>query len=363
MRSGDELKEYTYADSGVDRDLRLKSKEALRLLDSTLTLSRYGDIIQLPYGRLIPFRDGWLDLVIEGVGTKVLVAQLAGKFDTIGVDGVAMAANDVIRSGARPICLADNLHVQRSDPILIRELLKGVMEGALEAGCPVVGGEIGDVAEIVRGVSGDEGFDLVVACIGEASEAGIIRGVRIKTGDAVIGLRSSGIHSNGVTLARKVLLKRWGGLYDPFDTPEELGKPIVYEILEPTRIYVKTILRLLDEFRVKAAVHITGDAYLKFEKIMALNPGIGFKFTNFKPQAIFHLIQESSRKVKGPISDLEMLYTFNMGWGFALIVDSDLIDDCLDLLGRIGGEAEVIGEANKSGHISAYFKGKKLLLR
>ncbi|MEM3109512.1 MAG: AIR synthase related protein, partial [Candidatus Bathyarchaeia archaeon] len=116
MRSKDKVGGYTYADSGVDRDLRLKSKGALRLLDPTLGFSRYGSIVQLPYGRLLPFRDGWLDLVIEGVGTKVLLAQLAGKFDTIGVDGVAMAVNDVIRSGAKPLCLVNNIHIQRSDP-------------------------------------------------------------------------------------------------------------------------------------------------------------------------------------------------------------------------------------------------------
>jgi phosphoribosylformylglycinamidine cyclo-ligase len=356
--------EYTYADSGVDRDLRLRSKEALRLLDSTLRLSRYGDIVQLPYGRLIPFRMGcFLDLVIEGVGTKVLVAQLAGKFDTVGVDGVAMAVNDVIRSGARPICLADNLHVQRSDPHLVRELLKGVADGAEEAGCPVVGGEIGDVAEVIRGEGGDKGFDLVVACIGEVSEAEIVRGLGIKPGDPIIGLRSSGIHSNGVTLARKVLLKRWGGAFDAFETPEGFEKPIVYEILEPTKIYVKPLLRVLEELRVKAVVHITGDAYLKFGRLMDLNPGIGFEFTNFKPQPIFNLIQETARRIKGPISDQEMLRTFNMGWGLALIVDKGLVDECLDILDREEAGAEVIGQANNTGRISAYFKGRRLMLR
>ncbi|MBS7644666.1 phosphoribosylformylglycinamidine cyclo-ligase [Candidatus Bathyarchaeota archaeon] len=363
MRSKDKVGGYTYADSGVDRDLRLKSKGALRLLDPTLGFSRYGSIVQLPYGRLLPFRDGWLDLVIEGVGTKVLLAQLAGKFDTIGVDGVAMAVNDVIRSGAKPLCLVNNIHIQRSDPILVSEILKGLAEGASEAGCPVVGGEIGDVAEIIRGVAKDKGFDLVVACIGEVSETGIIRGNGIRPGDGIIGLRSSGIHSNGVTLARKVLLRRWGGVFDAFDTPEGLEKPIIYEMLEPTKIYVKPVLSLLKEFKVKAVVHITGDAYLKFEKLMALNPGVGFEFTNFKPQPIFNLIQEASRRSRGPISDSEMLRTFNMGWGLALVVDSELMDGCLDLLNREGGDAEAIGHVDDTGHISAFFKGRRLILR
>jgi len=361
MSGKDEAEGYTYADSGVDRDLRLRSKEALNLLSRTLLLSRYGGVIQLPYGRLLPFRGRWVDLVIEGVGTKVLVAQLANKYDTIGIDGVAMAVNDVIRSGAKPICLADNIHIQRSEPSLVEELLKGIAEGAMQAGCPVVGGEIGDVAEIIRGVAEDKGFDIVVACMGEVSDDEIIRGLGIKPGDAIIGLRSSGIHSNGVTLARKVLLKRWGGVFDAFEVPEGFDRPIIYEILEPTRIYVKSLLKLLREVKVKAVVHITGDAYLKFEKLMALNPGIGFEFTNFKPQPIFDLIQEASKESRGPISDLEMLRTFNMGWGLAFIVDNDLTDDCLDLLE--GAEAEVIGWVNDTGHISAYFKGRKLILR
>ncbi|MGC8850036.1 MAG: AIR synthase-related protein, partial [Candidatus Bathyarchaeia archaeon] len=232
-----------------------------------------------------------------------------------------------------------------------------------EAGCPVVGGEIGDVAEIIRGAAEDKGFDLVVACIGEVSEKRVVRGKGIRPGDAIIGLRSSGIHSNGITLARKVLLRRWGGIFDAFDTPEGFERPIVYEMLEPTRIYVKPILSLIREFKVKAIVHITGDAYLKFQKLMALNPGIGFEFTNFKPQPIFNLIQEASRRGRGPISDSEMLRTFNMGWGLALIVDSEFMDDCLDLLNKEGGEAEAIGHVDSTGHISAFFRGKRLVLR
>ncbi|MEM3109391.1 MAG: AIR synthase-related protein [Candidatus Bathyarchaeia archaeon] len=223
--------------------------------------------------------------------------------------------------------------------------------------------EIGDVAEIIRGVAKDKGFDLVVACIGEVSETGIIRGNGIRPGDGIIGLRSSGIHSNGVTLARKVLLRRWGGVFDAFDTPEGLEKPIIYEMLEPTKIYVKPVLSLLKEFKVKAVVHITGDAYLKFEKLMALNPGVGFEFTNFKPQPIFNLIQEASRRSRGPISDSEMLRTFNMGWGLALVVDSELMDGCLNLLNREGGDAEAIGHVDDTGHISAFFKGRRLILR
>jgi phosphoribosylformylglycinamidine cyclo-ligase len=134
-------REYTYASAGVNRELRVKAKEALHFLRKTYRFSRYGKVIQLPYGNLFPIHsDYYLDLVIEGVGTKVLVAQLADKYDTIGIDGVAMAVNDVIRSGARPLAVADNIHAQISEPALVREWMKGIVKGAVEAGCVVPSG-------------------------------------------------------------------------------------------------------------------------------------------------------------------------------------------------------------------------------
>ncbi|MEM3623570.1 MAG: AIR synthase related protein, partial [Candidatus Bathyarchaeia archaeon] len=268
-------KKITYSQAGVNRRLRSQSKRALRILRETFGFSFYGKVIELPFGNIFPIEDNcFLDLVIEGVGTKVLVAQLAGKYDTIGVDGVAMAVNDVIRSGAKPLAVADNIHLQISDPKLVRDLLKGIAKGAVEAGCIVPGGEIGDVAEVVKGLVEGKGFDLVVAAIGVVSGEKIIYGKDVKAGDVVVGLRSSGIHSNGVSLARKVLFKRWGGKYETYDVPEGLDREIVYEVLEPTRIYVKPLLGATEEVKVKAAVHITGDAYLKFDRLTRFSKGV-----------------------------------------------------------------------------------------
>jgi len=214
-------RKFTYAGAGVNRELRAESKRSLRILEETYKFSRYGEVVQLPYGKIFPFRkDYYLDLVIEGVGTKVLVAQLAEKYDTIGIDGIAVAVNDVIRSGARPLAVADNIHAHVSDPNLVSEWMRGIVKGATEAGCIVSGGEIGDVAELIRGLEG-KGFDMVVAAAGEVSKDRIIFGRNIKAGDVIIGLRSSGIHSNGVSLARKILFKRWGGRYDSFDVPKD----------------------------------------------------------------------------------------------------------------------------------------------
>ena len=352
-------REFTYAEAGVNRELRMKSKKALRILEKTYRFSRYGEIVQLPYGKIFPFAKGYLDLAIEGVGTKVLVAQLANKYDTIGVDGVALAVNDVIRSGARPLAIVDNIHAQVSDPQLVDEWMKGIVKGATEAECVVPGGEIGDVAEIIKGVANGRAFDIIVACIGELSREEIVFGNNIKVGDVVIGLRSSGIHSNGISMARKVLFKQWDGKYEPYDIPEGLDREVVYEVLEPMRIYVKPVLKAAEAHEIKGLVHITGDAYLKFDRLMMFSRGIGFEFDNFKPQPIFEVIQETASEVRAPISDEEMLKTFNMGWGFAVVVDKSDRDSVIDSFEKNGVEAEQIGKVTDSKKIIALYKRKK----
>ncbi len=354
----------TYAAVGVDRELRAEAKRALRVLHSTYRFSRYGGVVQLPFGNVFPFRDNcYLDLVIEGVGTKVLVAQLVDKYDTIGIDGVAMAVNDVIRSGARPLAIADNIHTQVSNPTLVREWMKGIAKGAAEAECVVSGGEIGDVAELIRGLAEGKGFDMVFAAIGEVSKEKMITGRDLKPGDVIIGLRSSGLHSNGITLARKILFKEWGGKYEPFDIPEPLERELVYEVLEPTRIYVKPFLKVAEEVRVKAAVHITGDAYLKFNRLTLFSKGVGFEFNNFKPQPIFMLVQKTAEELGGEISDDEMFKTFNMGWGFAIIVDKAEADKTLDVLERAKVHAERIGHVTKTRGIRILYRNKQILLK
>jgi len=350
-------RKLTYAKAGVDRELRAKAKTALQTLKQTYRFSAYGEIIKLPYGNIFPIGDRYLDLVIEGVGTKVLLAQLANKYDTIGIDGVAVAANDVIRSGARPLAIADNIHAEVSDPALVKEWMKGIVKGATEAECIVAGGEIGDVAEIIEGLAEGKGFDMVFACVGELEKEKIIFGNTIKPKDVVIGFRSSGVHTNGITLARKALFKQWGGKYEPDGIPEGLNRELVFEVLEPTKIYAKPLLKAAEEHQIKAAVHITGDAYLKFNRLMNFSKRIGFTFNNFQPQAIFRLIQKT-----GNITDEEMLKTFNMGWGFAIIVDRKELDEVLDCLEQCGTEAEQIGVVTDVGKTVVIYEGRKIVL-
>lgn len=319
--------------------------------------------MHLPYGNIFPIGENtFLDLVIEGVGTKVLVAQLAKKYDTIGVDAVAMAVNDVIRSGAKPLSIADNIHAQASEPTLVNAWLKGIIQGAHESECPVTGGETGDVAELIKGLAENAGFDMVVASVGTVERKEIITGENIKPGDPIIGLASSGLHSNAITLARKILFKQWGGKYLPNDIPEGLDKEVVLEVLEPTKIYVKPVLKLAREVKVKAAVHITGDAYLKFNNLGNYSPGIGFEFNNFKPHPIFGLIQRTAAELGLVITDEEMFKTFNMGWGFGIVVDKSDSEKALSTLNQSGLNPEIIGKiTNKQKVVEIDYKNKHMV--
>ena len=207
-------KNFTYDDAGVNRKQRVEAKKELKMLQETYRHSQYSGVMRLPYGNIFAIGENtFLDMVIEGVGTKVLIAELAQKYDTIGIDAVAMAVNDVIRSGAKPLAIADNIHAQESKPDLVNAWLKGIIQGANESECPVTGGETGDVAEIIKGIAENAGFDMVVSSVGKVERQEIITGEDIKPGDPIIGLASSGVHSNGITLVRKILFKQWGGKY------------------------------------------------------------------------------------------------------------------------------------------------------
>jgi phosphoribosylformylglycinamidine cyclo-ligase len=332
----------SYADSGVDRELRAQAKKHLKELEDTYSHAR-GPIVRTPFNTLYPLGNNKYHVkTCDGVGTKVLIAQLANKHDTIGIDGIAMVANDAIRCGAKPLAITDVIDIKGSEPGLLRDILKGLTKGANEAGCPLIGGETADVPELMQAL-----YHINCDCVGEVDGSAIIDGSRIKEGDAVIGMRSSGIHSNGVSLVRRALFKKWGGKYDTFDKPGSLEQELVYETLEPTKIYVRDVFKVFGNFDVHAAVHITGDAYLKFRKL-----GHGFEFDNFKPHPIFQLIQEA-----GHVKTDEMFKTFNMGWGFALIVRQEDADDVLQTL----NDAEVIGRVTNSG-IAVRHGGQRIVL-
>jgi len=341
----------TYAQSGVNRKLRERAKKSLKDFKSTFRFSKYGKIIKTPFNLLYPVGKNIYHVkTCDGVGTKVLLAQLINKHDTIGIDAVATVMNDCIRCGAKPIAITDMIDIKKSEPKLLKEIQKGLISGAKEASCPFVGGEVADVSELLNTT-----YHINCDCIGEVKKPDIITGKKIKPGNVVIGFQSSGIHSNGLSLVRKILLKKWGGKFGAFAIPAGLKRPLIYEILEPSKIYVKPFLKVAEKFQILGAVNITGDAYLKFKNLM--QNSIGFEFNNFKPQPIFNLIQKT-----GNISDLEMFKTFNMGWGFAIVVKKSDAENILDLLKKWKLKADIIGKVIKKKQIFINYHNKKIVL-
>ncbi len=345
----------TYSSVGIDRTAREKLRSQLER-DLAKESEKYetGSPIRLPFGTVFsssPQSSIFIDFQIEGVGTKTLLAELEPSgYSTIGIDAVAMAANDLIRSGARPLFVSDAIHIAKSRAEIISKILSGVVKGAELCGAIVASGETGDVREILHSKArnnrkNSEPFDLFVSCCGFGDRRHLIMG-GIEEGDAIIGIESSGIHSNGLSLARRVLLSNWGGKFDPYDQPSGLGRPVIKELLEPTRIYAKAINELSERVQIKAAVHITGDGYGKFYRLASFNMAIpngpwgkdkkpGFEFENLgESKQIFRLIYETARKTRNAISLEEMYRTFNMGYGFAVIVNSDELEQALDLFNR-----------------------------
>jgi phosphoribosylformylglycinamidine cyclo-ligase len=242
-------------------------------------------------------KDYALALHVDGVGTKVLVAEALHKYDTIGIDCVAMNVNDVICLGAEPVALVNYLALEKPRLRLVADVMRGLRRGAREADIAVVSGETAIMPDVVNG------FDLAAAVIGVVRKDKVITGEHAEAGDVVLGLRGNGIHSNGLTLARKTLLR------------EKPRSVILRELLRPTRIYVKAISKLLSSgVKVHGLAHITGGAYSKLRRI-GLRAKVGFQLNSFPdPPWIFKSIQK-----KGHVSDREMFRTFNMGIGFLII--------------------------------------------
>ncbi len=272
----------------------------------------------------------------DGVGTKLLIAEMLEKYDTVGIDCIAMNVNDILCVGARPITMVDYIAVERADARVLTAIADGLLRGAEEAGISIAGGELAQVAEMIRGVRPGSGFDIVGTAVGLVPLDRIIIGEGLVDGDVVIGLASSGIHSNGLTLARKALFDEAG--YAPDEQVDELGRSVGEELLEPTRIYVRPVLALLENVEaVKALIHITGDGFLN---LLRVESAVGFEITDLpEPSVVFTLIQEAGR-----VDEEEMFRVFNMGVGFAAVVSEDVADVALGTLQNAGApDARIIG--------------------
>ena len=278
-----------------------------------------------------------LALSTDGVGTKLLVAEMLDKYDTVGIDCVAMNVNDLLCIGAEPLAMLDYIAVQEADPEMLEAIGKGLYEGARQANISIPGGEIAQVRELITGLRPGRGFDLAGACVGLVPLDKVIVGQAIQPGDVVIGLPSSGIHSNGLTLARDVFFRR-AKLRADQHVPE-FGRSVGEELLEPTRIYVREVLDVLRSgAAVKAMAHITSDGLTNLLRVQA---PVGYALETLpEPQPIFRLLQEL-----GEVSDAEMFQVYNMGVGFCLVVAPPDADRALAILRGHGREAAVLGRA------------------
>ena len=325
-----------YARAGVDTARAGRGIEALVGVLRTIETGRpprallgsghYANVLRLSAGL-------GLALSTDGVGTKLIVAEQLGRFETVGIDCIAMNVNDVVCVGADPIAVLDYLAVEEARDEVLAAIGRGLKAGAEDAGVEIPGGELAVVPELIRGHPSPTGLDLVGMCVGIVDLDAILTGARIRPGNAVIGLPSSGVHSNGLTLARRALPELG-------EAPAELGGASVGEaLLEPTVIYARAARALLaSDVDVRGLAHITGDGLLN---LLRLEAAVGYRIDAPLPAPpIFDLI--AARTGTEP---RELYEVFNMGCGFCCVVAADHADEAVALLGERHPGAVVIGEA------------------
>lgn len=281
-----------------------------------LDMRKFANVIDIGGGK-------GLALCTDGVGSKAFIAQMLEQYETIGIDCVAMNVNDLICVGATPVSMVDYISVEELHPHFIRDISKGLSKGAALAGVSIVGGEIAEIKDMIKGHYKGSGFDLVGMAVGTVDLDRILVGQDIKYGDVVIGLESSGIHSNGLTLARKVFFADAGLSVDVM--VPSLNRSLGKELLEPTHIYVREALDVLEQIKsIKALIHITSDGFLNLTRVDA---DVGYVIDTLPPvPPIFSLIRDF-----GHITPEEMYSIFNMGVGFCFVVGPEGADQVIEI--------------------------------
>src|SRR5262245_29419221 len=303
----------TYREAGVDIGA---GDEAVRRIGPLAASTRrpevlggigaFASFVTLPPG----YREPVLVSSTDGVGTKLSVAFAADRHDTVGIDLVAMGVNDLLVHGAEPLYFLDYLAMHRVDPPRVEAIVTGVAEGCRRAGCALVGGETAEMSALYA--PGE--YDLAGFAVGVAERSAIVTGAEVRPGDRVLGLASSGLHSNGYTLARKVIFDRLGLKLG--DSAPGLGRSIVEELLEPTRIYVKPVLELLRSVPVLAMAHVTGGGITEtLPRVLPEGCQAVIDAGAWPAPPIFRVMQQG-----GQVEEAEMRRTFNMGLGFLLVV-------------------------------------------
>lgn len=338
------MKSYSesYKEAGVDITAGYKAVELMKgHIKKTMTagamsdIGGFGGLFELD---MTGIKKPVLVSGTDGVGTKLKLAFLMDKHDTVGIDCVAMCVNDIICTGAKPLLFLDYIALGKNYPEKVAEIVKGVADGCVQAGCALVGGETAEMP----GFYPEDEYDLAGFSVGVVDKDKVLDNSTIKEGDVIIALPSSGVHSNGFSLVRKVFDVENSDIKKP--VAELSGKSIGEALLEPTKIYVKPMLALFDEITVKAVSHITGGGF--YENIPRSIPeGFGAKIERaaVKVLPIFELIQKT-----GNIPERDMFNTYNMGVGMSVVVAKEDTDRALEILKQNGEDAYVIGEIVKS---------------
>ena len=329
----------SYAAAGVDITAGYRAVELMKqhiartMTDVETSIGGFGGVSPLD---LTGIQKPVLVSGTDGVGTKLKIAFGMGKNDTVGIDCVAMCVNDVICVGAKPLFFLDYIACGKNQPQRIADIVSGVAEGCVQSGCALIGGETAEMP----GFYPEEEYDLAGFCVGVVDRDKMIDKTTMRPGDVVIGLASSGVHSNGFSLVRKVF-ENW----DMAASRPELGGKSLYEaLIAPTRIYVKPVLALLEKVSVRGISHITGGGF--YENVPRSIPqGLCARIRKdaVKTPAIFDLIAKA-----GSIPERDMFNTFNMGVGMTIVVPAEQADEALGILNAAGAEASVLGEIVES---------------
>lgn len=319
----------TYSESGVDIDLEAVTVGKLASkLKSTL---KYRDIMTNSghYAALVRLGDKAIAMSTDGVGSKILIAEMMDKYDTVGIDCIAMVVNDIICIGAEPIALVDYLAVEKPNPEMAEEIAEGLVKGAHESKIAIIGGETASLPGII------ENFDLAGTGIGFVDVDKIITGEDIEPGNVLIGLNSNGIHSNGYSLARKAIFEDAGLTIN--DKMPNSDKTIGEELLKPTRLYVEPIVKLFKEnCKINGLAHITGGG---FTNLRRLKKGVGYDINNLpEVPEIFKLIYNQDVPLE------EMYRVFNMGIGFVVIADESEASKIMEII-KPYCDCQIIGKA------------------
>ncbi|WP_018758445.1 phosphoribosylformylglycinamidine cyclo-ligase [Paenibacillus terrigena] len=281
----------------------------------------------------------------DGVGTKLKIAFAMDKHDTIGVDAVAMCVNDIIVQGAEPLFFLDYLACDRVVPEKIEAIVKGIADGCSESGCALIGGETAEMP----GMYAEGEYDIAGFTVGIVDKKKIIDGSTIAPGDVVLGLASSGVHSNGFSLVRKLLLEKHG--YQLTDTLPELGGATLgATLLEPTKLYVKPVLKLIEDVKVKGMAHITGGGFIEnIPRMLPANVNVNIEYGTWPILPIFQLMQS-----KGEITNRDMFTTFNMGIGMVIVVPADQAEQAVAALESQGEQVYRLGTVTEGERVVTF---------